>query len=347
MPEIDDLPDKPGHLIRLAQQRSAATFAKAARRHNITGVQHIIMVALNKYPDIDLSTLAGIVALDRSTTGAVVARLGERGIVEVEPSPSDRRAKLIRLSASGQALLERMLDAVARSQRDLLAPLDDAERELFFRIMRKLVARPTERRLPVALRADRAGSLKGLRALLIGGRNDLGMAIGRRLSDDDALVAWSNGEPKQAKAGRAGVDLAIFARLWPGEGDASLAALGRQLDDDVGRARALAAKPAPGLRILFALVLAVADGVLDERLAAGLKHAWMLAVRQAARDLRRQGIGCCGVVAAPPVNGSRRAAKVTSDLLLTVEQASHLVALAARGIDPTVAGVILDQTDIE
>ena len=58
MPEIDDLPDKPGHLIRLAHQRSVATFAKAARRHNITGVQHIIMVALNKYPDIDLSTLA-------------------------------------------------------------------------------------------------------------------------------------------------------------------------------------------------------------------------------------------------------------------------------------------------
>src|SRR5690606_13789776 len=57
MPEIDDLPDKPGHLIRLAQQRSAATFAKAARRYNITGVQHIIMVALNKYPDIDVSTL--------------------------------------------------------------------------------------------------------------------------------------------------------------------------------------------------------------------------------------------------------------------------------------------------
>src|SRR5690606_10750073 len=88
MPEIDDLPDKPGHLIRLAQQRSVATFAKAARRYSITGVQHIIMVALHKYPDVDLSTLAGIVALDRSTTGAVVARLGERGLVAVEPSPS-------------------------------------------------------------------------------------------------------------------------------------------------------------------------------------------------------------------------------------------------------------------
>jgi len=347
MPEIDDLPDKPGHPIPRAQQRSATTFPKAARRFNITGVQHIIMVALNKYPDIDLSTLAGIVALDRSTTGAVVARLGERGIVEVEPSPSDRRAKLIRLTTSGQALLERMLDAVATSQRELLAPLDDAERQLFFRIMRKLVARPVERKLPVALRGDPGGSLKGLRAAILGPRSDLSLAIGRRLSDDNAIVAESSGAAKTSKADRAPVDLAIFARLWPGEGENSVVALGRQLEDDIGRARALAARPASGLRVIFVLVLAVADGACDVPLGAGLKRAWTLAVRQCARDLRRLGIGCYGVVAATPLDGPRRPAKAASELALTVEQASHLVALVARGFGPSEAGVILDQTDFD
>src|SRR5690606_27228528 len=188
---------------------------------------------------------------------------------------------------------------------------------------------------------------KGLQAAILGPRSDLSLAIGRRLSDENAVVVGSNSAEKTSKAGRARVDLAIFARLWPGDSQNGVAALGRQLEDDIGRAQTLAAKPAPGLRVIFALVLAVGDGACDVPLAAGLKPAWTLAVRQCARDLRRQGVGCCGVVAATPLDGMRRPAKAASELALTVEQASHLVALVARDLGPSDAGVILDRTDID
>src|SRR5690606_40802584 len=144
----------------------------------------------------------------------------------------------------------------------------------------------------------------------------------------------------KSKPGRTATDLAVFARVWPGQGVDSITALGRQLEGDVAHARGMAGKGASRLRVVFALVISIEEGACDERLASGLKHAWTIAVRRCARDLRRLGVGCCGVVAASPVNGARRAAKGAPDLLLTVEQASHLVALVARGVGPADAGVI-------
>lgn len=84
MYEIDDLPNKPGHLIRLAHQKAISVFSDATQGFNITAVQHVIMVALNRFPDIDLSNLAQIVGLDRSTTGNVAARLSDRGLVTIK-----------------------------------------------------------------------------------------------------------------------------------------------------------------------------------------------------------------------------------------------------------------------
>ncbi|MEX0729467.1 MAG: MarR family transcriptional regulator [Aquisalimonadaceae bacterium] len=133
---------KPGYLIRRANQRSVAIFSELARPHGITGVQHIIMVAVGDQPGIDLSSLSDLVNLDKATTGAVVRRLAARGLVTVEALPNDKRAKSVLLTDEGEALSRKMRSVVEHSQQLVLGPLTEEERTMFFTIMRKLIGSP-------------------------------------------------------------------------------------------------------------------------------------------------------------------------------------------------------------
>lgn len=139
-PEANNpLADKPGHLLRRAQQRAAAIYGEESQEFGITGAQHVIMVALAHNPGIDQNTLADLVDLDRWTTGDVVARLERAGLVVRAVNPSDRRGRLVYLAPAGQAVVERMGPAVERTQRRILAPLSKEEQREFLRLVRKLI----------------------------------------------------------------------------------------------------------------------------------------------------------------------------------------------------------------
>jgi DNA-binding MarR family transcriptional regulator len=139
-PEVrNPLAEKPGHLLRRAQQRAAAIYSEESQDFGITGAQHVIMVALAHNPGTDQNTLAELVDLDRWTTGDVVARLQRAGLVVRAVNPNDRRGRLVFLAPAGQAVVDRMGAAVERTQRRILAPLSKAEQREFLRLVRKLV----------------------------------------------------------------------------------------------------------------------------------------------------------------------------------------------------------------
>ena len=93
----DPLPmgQRAGHLIWRAQQRGWRLFREEVGSSNITPVQASVMLVIASRPGIDQRSLAEIIALDKATTGNVVARLLHRGLLTRAVPPSDRRARAL------------------------------------------------------------------------------------------------------------------------------------------------------------------------------------------------------------------------------------------------------------
>lgn len=136
---LSDLYRMPGHLIRRAQQIAVSIFTDECRDFGITPVQFAILWTVRDHPGLDQITLANLVALDRSNTGDVVARLVEKGLIRREAGSTDRRTKLLHLTRDGESLLDAMRKAVLAAQERMLAPLGRDERELFLSLLAKIV----------------------------------------------------------------------------------------------------------------------------------------------------------------------------------------------------------------
>lgn len=64
------------------------------------------------------------------TSGAMTARLdklAERGLIERQAAPTDRRSLLVSLTAAGRELIDRAVERHVANERRLLAPLSEAE----------------------------------------------------------------------------------------------------------------------------------------------------------------------------------------------------------------------------
>ena len=131
-----DLYEQPGHLIRRAQQIAVAMFFDALGR-DVTPVQYAVLRMLQERPGIDQVTLAREVALDTSTTADIAARLEAKGWILREVLP--RRQRRLVLTPAGEAVLARLVPALADMNQSLLGRLDAAERAEFMRLLRKFV----------------------------------------------------------------------------------------------------------------------------------------------------------------------------------------------------------------
>jgi DNA-binding MarR family transcriptional regulator len=129
----------PGHLIRRLHQIATGLFQErmAALGHDLTPVQFAALATLRDRPDVDQATLAGLIAHDRATIGGVLDRLEAKGLVSRRTDPADRRARLVRLTEAGAALLAAVLPQVEALQDDILTGLDADERAQFIALAAK------------------------------------------------------------------------------------------------------------------------------------------------------------------------------------------------------------------
>lgn len=145
----------PGHLVRRAHQISVAIFMEECAAQNVTPVQYACLSAIAQQPGVDATRLASAVAFDRSTLGNVLERLETKGWVVREPSPEDRRVKLLRITADGEQLLESIEPAVLATQKRLLKPLAPNDRKTFMRLLSEMVEGNNEiSRAPMARPAE-------------------------------------------------------------------------------------------------------------------------------------------------------------------------------------------------
>ena len=131
-----DLYDQLGHLIRRAQQISVSMFRETTHM-DITPTQYAVLRMLQEAPGIDQLTLAGLVALDKSTTADMAVRLEAKGWIQREVLPRGRR-RLV-LTAEGDAVLTSMAPSIYELRDKMLANLSPAENVEFSRLLKKFV----------------------------------------------------------------------------------------------------------------------------------------------------------------------------------------------------------------
>lgn len=153
---MHDLYAMPGHLIRRAQQISGALFAEEVGAHDLTSVQFSALYAIRENPEVDATRLSALIAFDRSTLGGVLERLEAKGWIERAHAGGDRRAKRLRITPASEALLRRVEPAVRRVQERILAPLSNADRLTFMRLLAQLAEVHNEV-TPAPLRRSAAG----------------------------------------------------------------------------------------------------------------------------------------------------------------------------------------------
>jgi len=95
----------------LHSQRAARALARhfdeALRPTGLTNQQFSLLMALNWSEPPPMGPVAELLAMDRTTLTAALKPLERRGLILVEASPSDGRARILVLTAAGRETLAR------------------------------------------------------------------------------------------------------------------------------------------------------------------------------------------------------------------------------------------------
>ena len=103
----------------------------------------VLEVLLHKGP-LPVNVIGPKVYLTPGSISLAVDRLHAKGLVSRIESETDRRVRMIDLTAKGRALIQRVFDAHARSMEELTQVLSDAERVQLVEALKKLGKHATE-----------------------------------------------------------------------------------------------------------------------------------------------------------------------------------------------------------
>ena len=134
---LDQLYRRPGFMIRRAHQIAVSMFLEETGELGITNRQYGIMLVLRHRPGIDQITVAKLLGLDRSTTGMVLGKLEDAGLVGRVVGAKDRRTRSLKLTPAGERMLKRLAAPARRAQERVLSAFTKSEREVFLDLLDK------------------------------------------------------------------------------------------------------------------------------------------------------------------------------------------------------------------
>jgi DNA-binding MarR family transcriptional regulator len=116
--------------------------AHAVASEELTPLEFAVLAYVNSTdgdPDIDQTSLATRLGVDRNTTSLLVRALETRGLLDQRVNPADRRVRLVRLTDKGEKLFAKLHPAALAAQHDVVAVLEPAERELLLDLLTKVI----------------------------------------------------------------------------------------------------------------------------------------------------------------------------------------------------------------
>jgi DNA-binding MarR family transcriptional regulator len=88
-----------------AARALARHFDEVLKPVGLTNQQFSLLMALNRPEAPPMGPVARLLAMDRTTLTAALKPLERRGLLRVQPSPADRRTRLLALTEAGKTAL--------------------------------------------------------------------------------------------------------------------------------------------------------------------------------------------------------------------------------------------------
>ena len=127
-----------GHLLRRANQRHTALFAKRFAAFDLTPLQFAVLMRLREAGPLSQNLLGRETAMDPNTVQGVILRLLRRRLVTRSGSDEDKRRKLLSLTPDGRDLAERLVIEGQAITEETLAPLSTGQRRQFLGLLARL-----------------------------------------------------------------------------------------------------------------------------------------------------------------------------------------------------------------
>lgn len=127
-----------GYAIRRAQIRVYEDFVASLAAWNITPPRFSALQIIARNPDLKLTDLAQILGIARSGAVLLVDALEAMALVVRVPSPTDRRAFGLALTAAGRKTLKAVTEAVCAHDARIAAGLSDEEQRVLKGLLDRL-----------------------------------------------------------------------------------------------------------------------------------------------------------------------------------------------------------------
>ncbi|MCA3700556.1 MAG: MarR family transcriptional regulator [Brevundimonas sp.] len=134
------LADSPSHLMHRALQLALDVYAEELGTDGPTQRQFAVMEAVSVKEGLTQTDLVKATGIDRSTLADLVSRMTAKGLLTRERSTLDARAKAVRLSPEGQALLDAARPKVEAADRRIMGLLPKGKRDGFLDLLSELAS---------------------------------------------------------------------------------------------------------------------------------------------------------------------------------------------------------------
>ena len=91
--------------VQRAARSLARRFDEALRPFGLTNGQFSLLMSLNRPEPPSMAPVASLLAMDPTTLTAALKPLERRGLIKISPDPSDRRSRILILTAKGKKLM--------------------------------------------------------------------------------------------------------------------------------------------------------------------------------------------------------------------------------------------------
>lgn len=129
-----------GSLLKQINDELRKNANNAMRAQDMTLAQLEALIQLEQAPEgrRSLKELEQLLHVAQSTAAGIISRLEQKGYVEGFGDAGDRRVKLVRITPAGRACVGAALHHRAEAEKRLLSSLTEAERNIFYLLLKKV-----------------------------------------------------------------------------------------------------------------------------------------------------------------------------------------------------------------